>query len=162
MIETTANGSASLGQDDRLKSFTRLCDESRVWGKPTELKEEDLCDGHDSSVRSIFPFCSMATDRADPAVPIAHSIYLADASSLRLKQGWGLETFSQSISQLLVTRYPKLFSEYLLVRQTFEPSLNLRETNIRSRLAMQPPSLRPSGRLSANGSTSIPHPRLPF
>lgn len=62
---------------------------------------------HDSLVRSVLPLCSLAADRPDPTHPIAHSIYLVDASSLGLKQGWGLRTFAQSISSLLSTCYPE-------------------------------------------------------
>lgn len=62
---------------------------------------------HDSLTRFIFPLCSMAANRSNTSVTITHSIYLIDASSLGLKQGWGLRSFAQNISWLLSTCYPE-------------------------------------------------------
>lgn len=62
---------------------------------------------HDSFTRLVFPLCSAATDRPSPARAVTHSIYLVDASSLGLKQGWHLRSFAQNISWLLSTCYPE-------------------------------------------------------
>lgn len=62
---------------------------------------------HDSFTRLVFPLCSAAKDRPSPAEAITNSIYLVDASSLGLKQGWNLRSFAQNISWLLSACYPE-------------------------------------------------------
>ncbi|KAJ5286374.1 hypothetical protein N7524_001680 [Penicillium chrysogenum] len=62
---------------------------------------------YDHLVRFVIPLCSMMTDRPNPSVPATNSIYVVDASSLGIKQAWGLRSFAQEISWLLSTCYPE-------------------------------------------------------
>ncbi|KAJ5227901.1 hypothetical protein N7489_008609 [Penicillium chrysogenum] len=62
---------------------------------------------YDHLVRFVIPLCSMMTDRPNPSVPVTNSIYVVDASSLGIKQAWGLRSFAQEISWLLSTCYPE-------------------------------------------------------
>lgn len=74
---------------------------------------------HDSLTRLVFPLCSVATDGPNPAVTITQSIYLVDASSLGLKQGWSLRLFAQNISWLLSTCYPETIKRVFV---SFQPA----------------------------------------
>jgi hypothetical protein len=74
-------------------------------GKPDMLQMASVF--HDGFVRFVLPLCTMMTDRPNPSTAITSSVYLVDASSLGLKQGWSLKTFAQEISWLLSTCYPE-------------------------------------------------------
>ncbi|KAJ5094985.1 hypothetical protein N7532_007276 [Penicillium argentinense] len=74
-------------------------------GKPDMLQMASVF--HDGFVRFVLPLCTMMTDRPNPSTAITSSVYLVDASSLGLKQGWSLKMFVQEISWLLSTCYPE-------------------------------------------------------
>lgn len=67
----------------------------------------------DYLTRFVFPLCSALQDRPLPSEPVTKAIYLIDGSSICLRQAWNLRDFSQDVSWILATCYPKQSIGYL-------------------------------------------------
>jgi hypothetical protein len=69
---------------------------------------EKLITFHDYLTRFVTPLCAAARDRPHPDSTVTGAVYLADISSVTIKQGWGLRGFIQDINRVLAICYPEV------------------------------------------------------
>lgn len=62
----------------------------------------------DYLTRFVLPLCSSMTDRPDADKPVSKAVYLADTTTLTLRQTWNIRGWVQSITGLLATCYPEV------------------------------------------------------
>jgi hypothetical protein len=71
---------------------------------------------HDYLTRFVLPLCVSMPDCKAQRPSVASAVYLANASSFGVRQGWSLRGYAQEISHLLAVCYPEVIDRCYVSR----------------------------------------------